>query len=143
MTATTGAPSTSAPSIAERFERYLIDAHREELVRILTANDPRAPYVIHVDALRLCSIIPVLGNAMLHRPLALLPAMDDAVRSAQGAIYGETRRAFEAGDASAGETLKTMSVKEIVRARPDVHRLCETYPELSPEIGGIRSNARE
>lgn len=140
-TTTTGAPSTSAPApaVAERFERYLIDEHREELVRILTANDPRAPYVIHVDALRLCSMIPVLGNAMLHRPLALLPAMDDAVRSAQGAVYSETRRALEAGDASAGETLKTMSVKEIVRARPDVHRLCETYPELSPEIGGIRS----
>lgn len=130
-------PSTSAPmSIAQQFERYILETHAADLHAMLHAPDPRAPYSIDIDTLKLFVRIPVIANALLHRPLSLLPAMDDAVRSAQGVIVQQLR---ERGDTEANEQLKRMSVKEIVRARCDAYRFCETYPELTPSIGEIRT----
>jgi len=132
-------PSAPAPTIVQQFERYIARTHHDELKSMLLASDPRAPYALRVDALSLFGAIPVLGNAILQRPLAVLPAMDDAVRSAQATLMRETRALGEAGDGEAVETAKRMSVKEIVRARVDVHRFCEAFPELSPGIGSVRT----
>jgi len=123
-------------SLAQQFERYVLDAHANDLRAMLAATDPRAPYVLDIDALKLFARVPVLANALLHRPLSLLPAMDDAVRSAQAVVLSELR---ERGDAETREQSKRMSVKEIVRARCDAHRFCETYPELTPSIGELRT----
>ena len=132
--------STSAPlSITQQFERYVCATHRDDLRKMLLASDPRAPYAVHVDALKLITAIPVLGNAMLHRPLALVPAMDEALRSAQGTLFRATQEKAAAGDEDAAAEAKRMSVKEIVRARLDAHRLCETYPELALGIGNVRT----
>ena len=91
--------STSAPlSITQQFERYVCATHRDDLRKMLLASDPRAPYAVHVDALKLITAIPVLGNAMLHRPLALVPAMDEALRSAQGTLFRATQEKAATGD---------------------------------------------
>ena len=123
-------------SIAQQFERYILETHAADLHTMLNAPDARAPYAIAIDTLKLFVRIPMIANALLHRPMSLLPAMDDAVRSAQGVIMQQLR---ERGNAEANEQLKRMSVKEIVRARCDAYRFCETYPELTPPIGEIRT----
>ena len=131
--------ASTSLTITQQFERYVVENHRDALVDALTAPDLRAPYAVRVDALKLFAAVPMLANAMLHRPLALMPALDEALRSAQGEVMRATRAAAEAGDGEAATLAKKMSVKEIVRARVDADRLCETYPELAPGIGSIRT----
>ena len=131
--------ASASLTITQQFERYVVENHRDALVDALAAPDLRAPYAVRVDALKLFAAVPMLANAMLHRPLALMPALDEALRSAQGEVMRATRGAAEAGDGEAAALAKKMSVKEIVRARVDADRLCETYPELAPGIGSIRT----
>ena len=74
--------ASTSLTITQQFERYVVENHRDALVDALTAPDLRAPYAVRVDALKLFAAVPMLANAMLHRPLALMPALDAAALDA-------------------------------------------------------------
>ena len=76
------------------------------------------------SALRLAAALPPLANALLVRPAALLPLLDDAARSAQEKLLAAQR------DAPPG-----LAVKSVVRVRIDFHRIAA--PQLQPAIGEV------
>jgi DNA replicative helicase MCM subunit Mcm2 (Cdc46/Mcm family) len=135
-------------TLAKKFEHYLTEFHRRELLEILKHADAREPRTIKVSALALAQKLPALANALLARPATTTEILDEAARAAQEKVRVEIidtccengnsnedgNARINDGDFVSGnrkDVMRMLRVKQTVRVRVDFERFQAHFRNLA------------